>query len=116
MSPARTRGGAGADGADPSPRGWRQRIDDPDEALFTLAVAADLLDIDSQALRRLEVAAGLTSERPSGNQRRYSRRDLEVLSRASDLAREGTPSTAIERILDLERQVADLSAPADPGH
>ncbi len=93
----------------PSTRTWRDRLDDPSEPLFTLAIAADLLGIDTQTLRRLESAAGLASHRPSGNQRRYSRTDLEVLSRALELAGEGTQGSSIARILELERQVADLS-------
>lgn len=102
------RGGGRAGRAAPSPPSWRARLDDPEEPLFTLAVTADLLSIDTQTVRRLEASAGLTSERPSGNQRRYSRNDVEQLARATELSREGTPATAIGRILDLEQQVADL--------
>ena len=108
MSSTPRRGGGRARRAAPSLPSWRARLDDPLEPLFTLAVTADLLAIDTQTLRRLEAAAGLTSERPSGNQRRYSRNDIERLARATELAREGTPSNAIERILELEQQVADL--------
>lgn len=108
MTPARRSGGGRARRSAPSVPSWRERLDDPDEPLFTLAVTADLLSIDTQTLRRLEAASGLTSERPSGNQRRYSRNDIERLSRATELNREGTPVTAIERILELEQQVADL--------
>lgn len=111
MNRTRGSGGGGARHttrrATPVPS-WRRRLDDPDEPLYTLAVTADLLGIDTQALRRLEAAAGLTSERPSGNQRRYSRSDIERLARATELNREGTPAMAIGRILDLEQQVADL--------
>jgi MerR family transcriptional regulator, heat shock protein HspR len=101
-------GGGRSRRAVPSRASWSERLDDADEPLFTLAVTADLLSIDTQTLRRLESAAGLTSERPSGNQRRYSRNDIERLARATELNREGTPATAIGRILDLEQQVADL--------
>ena len=31
---------------------WRERIDDPTEPLYTIAVAADLLGVDTQTLRR----------------------------------------------------------------
>jgi MerR family transcriptional regulator/heat shock protein HspR len=109
--------GDGADGAVPPPRSWQDRVDDPHEPLFTLAVAADLLELDTQALRRLESAAELTSTRPSGNQRRYSRADLDVLSRAAELSRSGTAPAAFARILDLERQIAALApedGPPDP--
>lgn len=110
MSPSRHGGGGRSIPSAPSTPRWAERLDDPDEPLFTLAVTADLLEIDTQALRRLEAAAGLTSDRPSGNQRRFSRRDIERLARATDLNRQGTPAAAIGRILDLEDEVADLTA------
>jgi MerR family transcriptional regulator/heat shock protein HspR len=104
----------GSPGAD-SGRRWRERLADVDEPLYTLAVTADLLDIDTQVLRRLEVTVGLSSERPSGNQRRFSRRDLERLGRAAELLHEGTPREAIARILDLEHELADLKGREQPG-
>jgi DNA-binding transcriptional MerR regulator len=90
-------------------RSWPERLADPAEPLYTSAVTAELLGIDSQALRRLEHTAGITSERPSGNQRRYSRNDIEVLSRAADLADAGTQGRAIGHILELEQQLAELA-------
>ena len=113
MSRKDTAGGDGPSGPVPSRR-WRERLDDADEPLYTLAVTADLLSIDTQVLRRLEVAVGLSSERPSGNQRRFSRTDLERLGRAAELLSEGTPREAIGRILDLELEVADLRSAAKP--
>jgi hypothetical protein len=106
-------GGDGAEGSVPS-RAWRERLADADEPLYTLAVTADLLGIDTQVLRRLEAAVDLSSERPSGNQRRFSRADLERLGRAAELLHEGTPREAIARILDLERELADLRGPGEP--
>lgn len=90
----------------PSPD-WRDRLDDPTEPLYTVAVVADLLGLSTQALRRLGIAAEQAHDRPSGNQRRYSRHDIEVLERARELADEGHNSAGIARILDLERQIAD---------
>ena len=89
-------------------RHWRERIDDPDEPLFTMAVAAELLGLDTQALRRLSTAIDQGEARPSGNQRRYSRRDLERLSAASDLAAEGHNAPSIAKILDLTDQVTRM--------
>jgi hypothetical protein len=88
-------------------RSLAERLDDPDEPLYTMAVAADLLETDDQTLRRLGDALGRRSARPSGNQRRYSRRDLEGLESALDLAREGHPPQSIARILDLQRQLTE---------
>lgn len=107
MTTARRRGGGRREAA-PPPRPWRDRLEDPDEPLFTVGVVADLLEVDTQTVRRLEEAAAHISARPSGNQRRYSRTDIEVLASAQDLARGGMPVGAIPRIMELERQVEDL--------
>jgi len=112
VSPPHRGGGGRTRRSSPSTPRWTTRLEDPDEPLYTLAVTADLLEVDTQTLRRLETAAGLTSERPSGNQRRFSRNDIDLLARAAELNRQGTPVAAIGHILDLERQIADLS----PGH
>ena len=88
-------------------RGWQERVDDPDEPLYTVGVTADLLGVDAQTIRRLQVAATQSSARPSGNQRRYSRRDLEILAAAAELSRGGITALAIGRILALERSVRE---------
>ena len=38
----------------PRRRDWARRLDDPDEPLYTIAVVAELLDVDQQIVRRLE--------------------------------------------------------------
>ncbi len=103
----RPRRGGGPPGAAPSARTWRERLNDPDEPLFTMAVAAELLGLDTQALRRLSTAIDQGEARPSGNQRRYSRADLERLSAAADLAAEGHNTQSIATILDLTARIAD---------
>ena len=100
------RGDATASGV-PSTRSWRERLDDPNEPLYTVGIAADLLGVDTQTIRRLQIAAVQTSARPSGNQRRYSRRDLEILAAAADLARDGITAVAIGRIIELQRIVRE---------
>jgi DNA-binding transcriptional MerR regulator len=95
----------GATTAGPPARSWRTRLADPDEALYTSAVTADLLGVDVQTLRRLETATGEASDRPSGNQRRYSRHDIERLARAVQLRAEGIPGRALGPIIELEQQV-----------
>ena len=97
----------------PFARSWSERIDDPDELLYTVAVACDLLGLDSQTLRRLGTALDHNNARPSGNQRRYSRRDIEGLAAALELVEEGFQPSAVGRILDLERQVEELAEQRD---
>lgn len=100
MSDRRPAPGAGSD------RPWRDRLDDPDEPLYTVAIAADLFGVDPQTLRRLADAVDPSPSRPSGNQRRYSRRDLERLGRAHELVAEGHHATSVGRIVELEDQLA----------
>ncbi|HKY16293.1 MAG TPA: MerR family transcriptional regulator [Microthrixaceae bacterium] len=90
-------------------RSWSERLEDPDEALYTVAVTCDLLGLDSQTLRRLGEALDHSNARPSGNQRRYSRRDIEALAAAVELMEQGIQPNAINRILDLERRIDDLT-------
>jgi len=94
--------------------GWEARLDDPTAPLYTIAVVADLLGVDQQVLRRLDVEGIVQSARPSGNQRRYSRDDIAVMAYALGLREEGMPRAAVVRILTLERDVARLAAVA--GH
>jgi MerR family transcriptional regulator/heat shock protein HspR len=91
------------------PASWQERLDDPDEPLYTVGVVSDLLGLDTQTLRRLEDAISHASARPSGNQRRYSRRDLEALADAARLASEGNAPAAIATILALERRITELT-------
>ncbi len=89
---------------------WRARLDDADEPLYTIAVVADLLDVDQQIVRRLEGQDLMSTARSEGNQRRYSRRDVERLARALDLVEQGMTRTAGVRILVLEARVAELES------
>jgi DNA-binding transcriptional MerR regulator len=91
-------------------RDWARRLDDPDEPLYTIAVVAELLDVDQQIVRRLEGEGLMSTARSEGNQRRYSRRDVERLARALDLVEQGMTRTAVVRILVLEARVAELEA------
>lgn len=94
------------------PPAWRDRLDDPAEPLYTVAVVADLLGVSPQTLRRIGTAADQAHRRPSGNQRRYSRNEIEILARALQLADEGHNGAGIARILDLEQRVAGLTTKA----
>jgi hypothetical protein len=89
-----------------APRSLADRLDDPNEPLYTMAVAAELLGTDDQTLRRLGDALSVAGARPSGNQRRYSRCDLEAFEAGLQLASEGHPPQSIRRIVELERRLA----------
>ncbi len=78
---------------------WRVRLSNPDEPLYTMAVVSELLGASHQSLRRLEAALAMSSPRPSGNQRRYSTRDVERLGAAWELAERGFSPQNVARIL-----------------
>ena len=89
-------------------RAWEARLEDPTEPLYAIAVVADLLDVDTQVVRRYEAAGIANIERNAGNQRRYSRNDIAALARAIDMASDGISVNAVARIVELEREVAEL--------
>ncbi len=90
---------------------WQRRLDDPAEPLYTLAVVSDLLDIDPQTVRRMNIPQVGEPARPSGNQRRYPRNDVSLLAHAFRLSKEGLTMGAIARILALEQEVERLQNP-----
>jgi DNA-binding transcriptional MerR regulator len=110
MSPAKGSAGPGREES-PAPS-WQDRLDDPDEPLYTVGVVAELLGLDAQALRRLETASRHTSARPSGNQRRYSRRDIQALASAAEVASQGYGGAALTRIIELERRLDEVTRPS----
>ena len=73
-----------------------------------MAIAADLLGVGTQVLRRLGESIDHHGPRTSGNHRRYSRNDVAQLARALELSGDGHNGTAIGRILELEHQVQEL--------
>ncbi|MGH8978905.1 MAG: MerR family transcriptional regulator [Acidimicrobiia bacterium] len=94
-------------GAGPIPD-WQQRLEDPAAPLFTMAVVADVLGVDHQVIRRLDVEGIMQTARPSGNQRRYSRDDVALMAYAISLQERGVSRPGITRILELERDVETL--------
>jgi DNA-binding transcriptional MerR regulator len=95
---------AGPVPAGPVPN-WQQLLDDPGRPLFTIGVVAELLAVDQQVIRRFEANGLLDCARPSGNQRRYSRDDIALLSYALTLAEEGHPYASVARIVQLEHEL-----------
>ena len=97
-----------------SKRAWEARLQDPAEPLYAIAVVADLLNVDTQVVRRYEAAGIANIERNAGNQRRYSRNDIAAIARAIDMANDGISVNAVARIVELEREVAELRERQQP--
>ena len=81
------------------------RIPDPDQPIYVISIAAELAGVHPQTLRVYERKGLLSPQRTSGNSRRYSARDIELLQRIQDLTNEGINLTGVMRILELEQEL-----------
>lgn len=85
-----------------------RRGDDDNKAIYIISVAAELAGVHPQTLRVYERKGLLAPSRTSGNTRRYSRKDIELLRRIQDLTNEGINLAGVMRILQLEGEVERL--------
>jgi MerR family transcriptional regulator/heat shock protein HspR len=97
--------GPGGSAVDPAPGA----LTDPDVPLYSVGQVCELLGIAPAALRRLDQQGALRPGRSDGNQRRYTRRQIQRIQRLAQLLGEGLPITAAHRIAELEDQVRRLS-------
>jgi MerR family transcriptional regulator, heat shock protein HspR len=83
-------------------------IDDGSTALYTVGQVADMLGVQAAYLRRLDTEGLVRPARSDGGQRRYSRADIALVQRVSDMADDGMTLVGIKRIIALDAEVADL--------
>lgn len=79
-------------------------------ALYAISVAAELSGTAVQNLRVYERRGLLNPERTEGGTRRYSEEDVERLVRIRELLDAGLNLAGIDRVLELEEEVARLRA------
>ena len=77
-------------------------------ALYAISVAAELSGTAIQNLRVYERRGLVTPDRTDGGTRRYSEDDIERLVRIRELLDAGLNLAAIDRVLELEDEVARL--------
>jgi MerR family transcriptional regulator/heat shock protein HspR len=83
----------------------------PDDTtpVFVISVAAQLAGMHAQTLRQYDRLGLVTPSRTRGGGRRYSARDIAQLREVQRLSQEeGVSLAGIQRILELENDVADL--------
>ena len=85
-------------------------IDDPRQPLFTVGQVAEMLDVQQAFLRRLETRDLVTPGRSEGNQRRYSRADIEQIRHICGLVDEGLTLAGVQRVVALQAEVEQLRA------
>jgi DNA-binding transcriptional MerR regulator len=82
------------------------KLDDPDYPAYTIGQAAELLSVQQAFLRSLDTADVVSPYRSAGGHRRYSRRQLELVSRLREQLDNGHTLSAASHILDLENELA----------
>lgn len=90
-------------------------LHDKGAARFTVGQVAELLDVRPWFLRRLDSLGVVTPTRSGGDQRRYSRADIERLIDARSLMREGVSVAGIRHVFALRERVAWLEAALEGG-
>jgi len=83
-------------------------FDDEFAPLYSVGQVASMLNVQPAFLRRIDVEDVVRPARSDGGQRRYSRTDIALVQRVTDMAGEGMTLAGIRRILALEAEVADL--------
>jgi MerR family transcriptional regulator/heat shock protein HspR len=89
----------------------RERIDvsiDSDRGVFMISVAAELAHMHPQTLRMYEARGLIHPKRSPKNTRLFSQRDVALLRRIQRLTAEGLNLAGVERVLTLERRLAEL--------
>lgn len=82
--------------------------------VFVISVAAELSGMHPQTLRQYDRLGLVSPRRTSGRGRRYSVRDIATLREVQRLSQEeGINLAGIKRILELQDEVAALSAQLD---
>lgn len=90
-----------------------RRQGDDNQAIYIISVAAELAGVHPQTLRVYERKGLVQPSRTSGNTRRYSQKDIDLLRRIQELTNEGINLAGVMRILELEREVERLRAKAE---
>jgi MerR family transcriptional regulator/heat shock protein HspR len=89
----------------------RERVDvsvDADRGVFMISVAAELAHMHPQTLRIYEARGLIRPKRSPKNTRLFSQRDVALLQRIQQLTAEGLNLAGVEKVLRLERRLAEL--------
>ncbi len=82
-------------------------------AVYVISVAAELAGLHPQTLRIYERKGLVDPARTGGGSRRYSDADIEQLRRIQDLTSEGLNLAGVQKVLELEAELATLQRDLD---
>jgi DNA-binding transcriptional MerR regulator len=88
-------------------------LDDENAPLYTVGQVAEMLAVKQAFLRRVDDLRVVSPQRSAGGQRRYTRYEIRVIQQVVSMADEGITLQAIRRIIELEEQLAAVTAERD---
>jgi MerR family transcriptional regulator, heat shock protein HspR len=91
----------------------RSPLEDEHAPLYTVGQVADMLAVKQAFLRRVDQLQVVSPQRSAGGQRRYTRYEVRIIQQVVTMADEGITLQAIRRIIDLERQLAEMTRERD---
>lgn len=80
------------------------------QAVYVISVAAELAGVHPQTLRIYERKGLVAPARTGGGSRRYSEADIALLRRIQTLTNEGLNLAGVQRVIELEAEIARLHA------
>src|SRR6476659_537062 len=97
------------------PMDVEDRVDRPDlseeRAVYVISVAAELAGVHPQTLRIYERKGLVRPTRTSGNNRRYSKRDIDLLRQIQEMTQEfGINLAGVKRIIEMQAELSALRA------
>ena len=88
-------------------------FDDENVPLYTVGQVAQMLAVKQAFLRRVDELRVVSPQRSAGGQRRYTRVEIRIIRQVATMADEGMTMSAIRRIIELERQLAEVTRQRD---
>ncbi|HEV2936867.1 MAG TPA: MerR family transcriptional regulator [Streptosporangiaceae bacterium] len=88
-------------------------LDDENAPLYTVGQVAEMLAVKQAFLRRVDELNVVSPQRSAGNQRRYTRYEIRIIQQVVSMADEGITLQAVRRIIELERQLAEVTRERD---
>lgn len=88
-------------------------FDDEHAALFTMGQVASMLRVQQAFLRRIDDYQVVSPQRSAGGQRRYSRHEIGRIQQVVIMMDQGMTLAAIRLILDLQRQLIEVTRERD---
>jgi MerR family transcriptional regulator/heat shock protein HspR len=92
------------------PDDWETMNGADRRAVYIISVAAELAGVHPQTLRIYERKGLVRPHRTSGNTRRYSQADIDLLRRIQGLTQEGVNLAGAKRIMALEEELQRVRA------